>query len=247
MYDASLPDLPVEVSPSQARRVAARRTSLSGDTLKLPSVVLGSNQIPQHPDLQPSITLTTPPRPDYPAFEDENVYLVPLSQDVQPVASITFTHIQPLQKRSDHLQPYSVSSSSSSSSDEDDTRPRYRSHQETYRGQNRLSDSFSNEKRDETSVVVRTATLIPSSPLLKSTIVDPAAPGARPYPQNDYLIQADPTSPYYTFQDTRLIPNPIIRIYLANSPDPKMFSLQNISPDTLGLLLSVFIQACELD
>ena len=73
-------------------------------------------------------------------------------------------------------------------------------------------------------------TLVPSSPLLKSTVID-----------SDVIshLQADPTSPYYTFQDTRLIPNPIIRIYMANNVNPRMFSVQNISPHTLGLLLSV--------
>ena len=237
MYDASPPDLPVELSPSQARRVVARRTSLLGDTLKPPSAAPTSNQISPHPDLQPSITPVTPPQPDYPAFESEGVPLAPSPQDPQPTVSASFAHIQPLQKGPDHIQPHT-------------THPHYRPHQEAYHDHIRPSDSSSNRNQDEataeTSVVVRTATLVPSSPLLKSTVADSATSGARSYPQSDHSIQADLTSPYYTFQDTRLVPNPIIRIYLANSVNPKMFSLQNISPDTLGLLLSVFIQVCEL-
>ena len=237
MYDAFPPDLPVELSPSQARRVVARRTSLLGDTLEPPSAAPASNQISPHPDLQPSTTPITPPQPDYPAFEGENVSLAPSSQDAQPTISASFPHVQPLQKRPDHPQPHT-------------THPHYRADQETYHDQNCPSDSSSNRNQDEaaaeTSVVVRTATLVPSSPLLKSTVADSATSGARSYPQSDHSIQADPTSLHYIFQDTRLVPNPIIRIYLANSTNPKMFSLQNISPDTLGLLLSVFVQVCKL-
>jgi hypothetical protein len=87
------------------------------------------------------------------------------------------------------------------------------------------------ESTVETPVVLRTTALVPSSPLLKSTVPNPRALEAVPH------IQADPTSPYYAFQDTRLIPNPIIRIIMENETNPRMFSLQSISPDTLSLLL----------
>ena len=141
------------------------------------------------------------------------------------------------QNRLDHFQPHI-------------THSHYRSHQ-TRHDQERPSGPFDNENKDdataEKSVVVRTTTLVPSSPLLKSTVMDSPASEAlsHRHPQSEYLIQADPKSPYYTFQDTRLIPNPIIRIYMANSTDPKMFSLQNISPDTLSLLLPVFISSSK--
>lgn len=142
--------------------------------------------------------------------------------------------MQLLQNRLDHFQAHI-------------THSHHQSYQ-TRHDQECLSGPSDDDATAETSVVVRTATLVPSSPLLKSTVTDSPASEAlsHHHPQSEYLTQADPKSLYYTFQDTRLIPNPIIRIYMANSTNPKMFSLQNISPDTLSLLLSVFISACRL-
>ena len=139
-----------------------------------------------------------------------------------------------LQNHLDYLQPHI-------------TRSDYQSHQ-AHHDQGCPSGPFDEDATAETSVVVRTTTLVPSSPLLKSTVTDSSASEALSHhrSQSEYLTQDDPKSPYYTFQDTRLIPNPIVRVYMANSTNPKMFSLQNISPDTLSLLLSVFISACEL-
>ena len=216
----------------------ARRTSLSGDTLKHRSSISDSSQSSPHPGSRSPDTITTPPQPNQPTNEDENIFLVPSSQDTQPTASTSFSQVQPLQKRPDHFPPPTV-------------RSHYRSHQ-THHGQMRPSSSFNKENKEEptaeTSVVIRTATLVPSSPLLKSTVVNSPASeaGAYHYPQSEYLIRADPKNPYYTFQDICLIPNPIIRIYVANSTNPRMFSLQNISPDTLGLLLSVFISRLQV-
>jgi len=233
MYDAFPPDPSTELSQPQVRRFLARRTLLLGDTLEPRPAVPGSKQSPPHPGLQSSNTLPILPQSGYPTNEVQNVSPVPPSQDVQSTTSTSFTHVQPLQKRPDYFQPCIIHS-------------HRRSHQ-THCDQERPPGSSSSEDEvtAERSVVVRTATLVPSSPLLKSTVTDSPAsdPVHHSYPQNEYLIQADPTSPYYTFQDTRLILNPIIRVYMANSTNPKMFSLQNISPDTMTLLLSVFISA----
>ena len=93
----------------------------------------------------------------------------------------------------------------------------------------------------ETEPVAKNAVILrTSAPLLKSTVSNSRASEAaflREHFHNEHPIQADPTSPYYLFQDTRLIPNPIVRIIMANETNPRMFSLQNISPDTLSLLL----------
>ena len=210
----------------------ARRTSLTGDTLEPRPAVPDSNQTPPHPGFQSSITLTTPLQPDYLTNEDQNSSLIPPLQDIKSTTSASFAHVQPLQNRPDHFQPNIAHS-------------HYQFHN-AHHDQEHPSGSANENQGEaivETSVVVRTTTLVPSSPLLKSTVtVSPTSElVSHHYPQSEYLIQADPTSPYYTFQDPRLMPNPIIRIYMANSANPKMFSLQNISPDTLSLLLSVLM------
>ena len=196
-----------------------------------PSPTSDSSQSPPRLLLQSSVTLKTPPQPDYPTDKDDDISLTLPSQDAHPTASTSFTHVQPLQKRLDHLQS--------------NTRSHYRPH---LHDQVRHSD-FSDVNTPaaptvQTSVVLRTTTLVPSSPLLKSTVITSRASDqvSHHHSQSEHPIQADPTSPYYTFQDTRLIPNPIIRIYMATNANPRMFSVQNISPDTLSLLLSVPIQ-----
>lgn len=210
----------------------ARRASLLGNALE-PYTALSptsdSSQSPPRLLLQSSITLETPPRPDYFTDKDGDIPLTLPSQDF-PTDSSSFIHVQPLQKRLDHLQSH--------------TRSHYRPH---LHEQQRHSDFSDNDTPAEptvqTSVVLHTTTLAPSSPLLKSTVITSRASDeiSHHHPQSEHPIQADPTSPYYSFQDTHLIPNPIIRIYLATNANPKMFSVQNISPDTLSLLLSVFI------
>jgi len=214
----------------------ARRASLSGDTLAgsytTPSLTSDSSQSPPRLLLQSSITLKTPPRPDYPMDNDRDISLTLPSQDTRSTAPTSFAHVQPLQQRVDHFQSH--------------TRSHYRPH---LHEQKRHSD-FSDDKNPteptaaQTSVVLRTTTLVPSSPLLKSTVITSRVSDdvSHHHSQSEHPIQADPASPYYTFQDTRLIPNPIIRIYMATNANPRMFSVQNISPDTLSLLLSVFIQ-----
>jgi len=221
MYDAAPPEPSIELPGPQARRVIARRTSLLGDTLRSHPASLGSSQSP--PTLQSSVTLTTPPRLH--SSTNDDIYLVPSSQGVHPTASTSFADVKPLQN---HAHSH------------------YRSHQ-TYDNQQSPADENQTKPVTQTSVVLRTTTLAPSSPLLQSTVTISRASQAvsHHYPQSQYQIQADPNSPYYTFQDTRLIPNPIIRIYMANNANPKMFSLQNISPDTLSLLLSVFV-SCRM-
>lgn len=144
---------------------------------------------------------------------EEDISQVSSSRGVQPATSTSFSTVQPLQKRTDHSPPRSTSY--------------YRPH--TYHDQDRPSHSSNVEDEAGSSVVLRSTELIPSSPLLKSTVSNPLASGG-------YHIQADPTSPYYIFQDTRLIPNPIVRIVMENATNSRMFSLQNISPDTLSLL-----------
>lgn len=218
VYDAAPPGPLVEVTQPQVRRIVARRTSLLGDIAYEPRLAPAFSRNPPRPSIRSSITLTTPPQLEYPTSADEGVSLPPPSQSVR---SASFSHAQPLQQHPDHSQPHA------------------HSHQ-VHHVQQRPSDSSNNKNQAEpsaqTSVVLRTTTLVPSSPLLESTVANPHASGSV---SRHYPIQADPTSPYYTFQDTRLIPNPIIRIYMANNANPRMFSLQNISPDTLSLLLSV--------
>jgi hypothetical protein len=99
MTPAHLP--PPSSSRPQVRRVVARRTFPSGDTPKLRLAVPDSNQGPPHPGLQSSSTLTTPPLSN----EDQNISLVPPSQDVQPLVSISFTRVQPCQKYHDQDHP----------------------------------------------------------------------------------------------------------------------------------------------
>ena len=230
MYDAASPE-PVELSSSQTRRLMARRTSISGDTPRPdPSPVPGpSRRSPPSDKRFPDPLLNLLP-PGHPMKQGEDVLLVPPSQAVQPTASTSFAHVQPLQKRTDYSASYGA-------------RSHYRS-QQTHHDQNyptRLSSNAGEtEPTTETAVILRTTALVPSSPLLKSTVSNSRASEAaflREYSHNEYPIQADPASPYYLFQDTRLIPNPIIRIIMANETNPRMFSLQNISPDTLSLLL----------
>ena len=210
----------------QARRIIARRASLS------PSSISDSSQSP------PPITLTSPPRLYYPADKDDDDMSLTLpSQDARPATSTSSAHARPPRNHPDHPQPHTPS--------------HYRSHQ-THHDQRLPSGPSTDENQAEstaqTSVVLRTTTLAPSSPLLKSTVMSPHASEAAPHhhAQSEHPIQADPKSPYYTFQDTRLIPNPIIRIYMANNANPRMFSIQSISPDTLSLLLSVFISGRTL-
>ncbi|KAF9646250.1 hypothetical protein BDM02DRAFT_261728 [Thelephora ganbajun] len=228
VYDAAPPDPSVELSRPQARRVMARRTSLSGGNLRPRPALSDSSQSPPHFVLQSSHTLTTPPQPGYPVNKGKHESLVQPSQNVPSTASTSFAHVQPLQKRFDRFQHHT-------------TRSHHQSHLMRH-GQNHPSDSSSDDNEVEhtaqTSVVIRTTTLVPSSPLLKSTVSNSRASEAVPlrYPHDEYPIQADPKSPYYTFQDTHLIPNPIVRVYMANNTNPKMFSLQTISPDTLSLL-----------
>ena len=205
----------------------SRRASLSPTS--------DSSQSPPRLLLQSSFTLTTPHQPDHPMGEDDDLPSTPPSQDAHPTTSTSFAHVQPLQKRPDHSQPHS----------------HYRPHL-FHHDERRPSDSSDDKNQAEpmaqTSVVFRTTTLVPSSPLLKSTVITSRASDevSHHHSQSEHPIQADPTSPYYTFQDTRLIPNPIIRIYMASNANPKMFSVQNISPDTLSLLLSVSISGCIL-
>jgi len=183
-----------------------------------------SSQSPPRSRLPPSITLRTPSQSDCPTDQDDDLPLPLPSQSAHPTTSTSSTHVPPLQTPPDRFPPHAHS--------------HYRSHL-TDHGQRHPSD-FSDDKNQakpiaQTSVVLRTTTLVPSSPLLKSTVITSRASDEAPH--RDRPIQADPKSPYYTFQDTRLIPNPIIRIYMATNANPKMFSVQNISPDTLSLLL----------
>jgi len=211
----------------------ARRASLLGDALE-PCTALyptsDSSQSPPRLLLQSSITLKTPPQSDYPTDKDGDISLTIPSQDTPPTASTSFSQVQPLQKRFDHFQSH--------------TRSHYRPHlHEQQRHSDISGDDTPAAHTVQTSVILRTTTLVPSSPLLKSTVITSRASDevSHHHSQSEPPIQADPTSPYYSFQDTRLIPNPIIRIYMATNANPRMFSVQNISPDTLSLLLSVFI------
>ena len=217
----------------------ARRTSLSGDVLTPYAAISPTSDSSQSPPrllLQSSFFPTTPPQSDRSSEKDDDLPSTLPSQDVHPTFSTSFAHVQPLQD-ADHFQPHS--------------RSHYRPH--LFPHDQRPPSGFSDDKQQaeptaQTSVVLRTTTLAPSSPLLKSTVITSRAADqvSRHHPQGGHPIQADPTSPYYTFQDTRLIPNPIIRIYMATNANPRMFSVQNISPDTLSLLLSVSISGCIL-
>ena len=203
VYDATPLDAFVAPSPSQARRLTARRTSSLGET-------------PHE-----SFHLLSVP---HPSNKGKRVSRTPSFSNARPALSTPFPQLQPLQKRADVFQPQV-------------THSHYRSN-ETNLNQKSLSHPPNSKGEDqaqpmgETSVILRTTALVPSSPLLKSTV--PSPPVSREAVPD---VQADPTSPYYTFQDTRLIPNPIVRIFMANETNPRMFSLQNISPDTLSLLL----------
>ena len=235
MYDAATPEPVVELSRPQVRRVLARRVSHPGYSpethLGSPSNS-GSSQSPSPPSPRPPITLTTPPQPSYPTNDDDSVPLIPPSQNVHTTSSTSFAHVPPLQKRSDHFQSHSPSHSRS---------------RQTHYDQRYSSDSSSDENQPnptaQTSVVLRTTKLVPSSPLRGSTVMNSRAsePLSHYRPQTEYPVQADPASPYYAFQDTRLVPNPTIRFYMTNYVNPRMFSVQNISPDTLSLLLSVVV------
>ena len=209
----------------------ARRTSLSSNALESYSTLSPTSDSSQSPPrllLQSSITLKTPPRPDNPTDKDGDISLALPSQDANTASSTSLAHVQPPQKRLDRSQSY--------------TRSHYRPHLHDQRRHSDFSDDKSQaEPMAQTSLILHTTTLVPSSPLLKSTVITSHASDEVPrhHSQSEHPIQADPTSPYYTFQDTRLIPNPIIRIYMATNANPRMFSVQNISPDTLSLLLSV--------
>jgi hypothetical protein len=222
MYEATPPDLLTEISKSQTRRLAARRTSLTGDThrLRLSPMSISVQDLP-HSGRQSSHVPVTPLQSDYSVDKGKSVSRTPSFQGPQTSASTSFAQVQPLQKCTDIFQPQAAHS-------------HYRP--QAYYDQNHRSSSNEGqvEPAPQSSVVLRTSALVPSSPLLKSTVPNSRAADASP-------IQADPTSPYYTytFQDARLIPNPIIRIFMANQTNPRMFSLQDISPDTLSLLLSV--------
>ena len=213
MYDAAPPDTPVELSPSQSRRLLARQPSLSGGTSHaLPSPTPNSGQDSPYVGQQSSHVLTTPLQPDYPMDKGEGGSQVPSLRDIKPAAPTSFANVQPLQKRSNIFHPRV-------------TQSHYRS-QQTRRDQNNPSSS----SNDGSSVVIRSTALVPSSPLLKSTVCNSRA-------SETYQIQADPTSPYYAYQNIRLTPNPIVRIIMDSVTNPRMFSLQTISPDTLSLLL----------
>ena len=213
LYDAAAPpDSPIQ--PSHTRRLVAGPTSSSGDTPR-PGLTLGFI-----PGLDSSHVLLTPLQPGYLTDRGNSASQVPVLQDAQPTAPVSPVELQ-LQKGTNHSQPHIPNSY-------------YRSHQ-THHDQGRSSHPPNNEDEaeltEEAPVVLRTTALVPSSPLLKSTIFNSHSSEA----VSD--IRADPTSPYYAFQDTRLTPNPMIRIFMSNQTNPRMFSLQNISPDTLSLLL----------